>query len=570
MYSIFVITIILYISSLCHSNLAFKGKLHQEDATQIDVNAMATEMIELNKQETARVRIKNKEVENKKRELEEDEAILEEERDKNWNRILATSSSVSIKQDPNIAISSTLFLVFDPPNGAFSPTAMGLFAMASVAGARIYYTVYCSDLECPKNVPADRIKECDAVNGIWVESEFSCHPTLQSPSLTVDNPYIQLDTPFLASRNRTVAIIAIAAEGVGFAKTVQYDLFYYVEASDRPSSFAFLVPGPESGGMFLRVGIEMKAQARAQTAGGQEFADFFQPLGVGTYGDQIRALKLNDFDNDLVGFEGGFAINCTNKTHYGILVPYHNGKRFFGKVVRVNLIGMEDIEKCGESYRMESLNPDGSIRVSGRYDNETDYYYPIPTRENACVFVIDLTTLHPNAKGFMRGFAGYPYAFLAPSSESVAVRLNMEDFGVHSTKVVDMELVNPSYGGYSGGFSDGTWTCYCPFRSYTGPVGGLRSKLPVDANSLRVYYHSTVLCINATVFDNSDNLEIIQAGTKSFNLAALEPGLIGFSDAVRVGRYVYFCPMASNPKTFTSKVYNFIYFLIFFYFYINY
>jgi hypothetical protein len=554
MYNFFVITIILYLSSLCYSNLAFKGKLHQEDATQIDVGAMAAEMIELNEQESARIRIKNKEEENRKREAEEDEEKLEEERDVSWNRILETSSTVSIKQDPNIPMSSTLFLIFDPPDGASTPTAMGLFAMASIPTARVYYTVYCSDLECPKGVPADRIKECEDVNGIWNEADFSCHPTIQSPSLTFENPYIQLNTPFLASRNRTVAIIAIAAEGVGFAKTVQYDLFYYVEAGDRPNSFAFMVPGPESNGMFLRVGIEMKAQARAQTAGGQEFADFFKDLGVGTYDTQIRALKLNDFDNDLVGFEGGFAVNVTDDRHYGILVPYHNGKRFFGKVVRVDLKGIEDVEQCGIDYRMESLLPNGTMKVTGRYNSTGDYYYPIPDRDNACVFVIDLTTMHPNARGFMRGFAGYPYAYLAPSSESVAVRLDMEDFGIHTTKTVDMELVNPSYGGYSGGFSDGSWTCYCPFRSYMGPVGGLRSRLEVDANALRVYYHSTVLCINSSAFENNQNADVVASSTRSFNLAALEPGLIGFSDVVRVGRYAYFCPMASNPKTFTSKV----------------
>ena len=51
----------------------------------------------------------------------------------------------------------------------------------------------------------------------------------------------------------------------------------------------------------------MKAKARAQTAGGQEFADFYSHLGYGTYANQTHALHLPDIDPDLNGFEGGFA-----------------------------------------------------------------------------------------------------------------------------------------------------------------------------------------------------------------------------------------------------------------------
>ena len=66
------------------------------------------------------------------------------------------------------------------------------------------------------------------------------------------------------------------------------------------------MPGVESGGYFVRVGIEMSAEARAQLAGGQEFADFATELGIGTYSDQLRLLHLLSIDPDLNGFEGGF------------------------------------------------------------------------------------------------------------------------------------------------------------------------------------------------------------------------------------------------------------------------
>jgi hypothetical protein len=52
--------------------------------------------------------------------------------------------------------------------------------------------------------------------------------------------------------------------------------------------------------------MEMKAAARAQAAGGQEFANFSTNLGVGTYYNQLQPLQLPTLDDDLNGFEGGY------------------------------------------------------------------------------------------------------------------------------------------------------------------------------------------------------------------------------------------------------------------------
>lgn len=66
------------------------------------------------------------------------------------------------------------------------------------------------------------------------------------------------------------------------------------------------MPGLQGGGYFARLTIESAAAARAQLAGGQEFADFNTTLGIGTYADQLRLLHLPTIDPDLIGFEGGF------------------------------------------------------------------------------------------------------------------------------------------------------------------------------------------------------------------------------------------------------------------------
>lgn len=77
----------------------------------------------------------------------------------------------------------------------------------------------------------------------------------------------------------------------------------------------------------MRVGLEMKAKARAQAAGAQEFADFTNGnLRIGTYPSQVQRLHLPSILPGLTGFEGGFPMNTTDGRQFGVLVPYHNGE----------------------------------------------------------------------------------------------------------------------------------------------------------------------------------------------------------------------------------------------------
>ena len=104
--------------------------------------------------------------------------------------------------------------------------------------------------------------------------------------------------------------------------------------------------------------IEVPAAARAQVAGGQEFADFNTSLGIGTYSTQLKLLHLPSIDRELGGFEGAFSAN-TSFGHYGFVVPYHNQARFFGKLVRVRLADMENITDCMTRIRAEWLDDNG-------------------------------------------------------------------------------------------------------------------------------------------------------------------------------------------------------------------
>ena len=115
-------------------------------------------------------------------------------------------------------------------------------------------------------------------------------------------------------------------------------------------------------------------------------------------------------------------------------------------------MGMKNASICKKSYRMESV-VNGKLHVTGTPDN-------IPSEYEACVTVLDLATLHPFARGFRRGFINNPYGYLAAGEFSVIARLDVNHFRLNVTRVIDLSRVSPTYGGYSGGFADGSWACF--------------------------------------------------------------------------------------------------------------
>ena len=411
----------------------------------------------------------------------------------------------------------TFSLFVEPGNGTFSPSALTVFARCSDPVAKIYYTL------------------------------DGTAPTLQSQYLTYDTPYIGIYTPFGAYRTRRLRIIcAILAVDSQYTLSPEIKNDYYVENTDRPGSFGYLVPGIESSGYFLRVGLEMAAAARAQVAGGQEFADFDTSLGVGTYANQIRALPLLEIDPDLGGFEGGFSAN-TNEKYYGYLVPHFNGKKFFGKVVRVDLMKMENITRCQASVRMEFFNSNtGDIEVTGEDESV------------ACVTILDLGSLHPRAVGFMKGFTGViekkVYAFLSPGQYDVVVRMDLENFGLATTRIIPLGDFDRTLGGYAGGFVDSTWACFNPFRTFYGPVGGVRSNLTVDAHHLRPYFSAVFACVNHSAWTDSNSYA---HSIRTFDMGDVDASLRGFSNTIRIGRYIYLAPFEYGVNLYSSRLIRF-------------
>ena len=121
---------------------------------------------------------------------------------------------------------------------------------------------------------------------------------------------------------------------------------------------------------------------------------------------------------------------------------------FFGKVVKINLQSMVNATKCQQSYMLEYMDSTGRIHKHG-----TDLVHP-------CVHILDLASMNPRARGFRRGFVGYPYGYLSAGTFDVLARLDLNDFGLETTRFIDLSNIDDTLGGFSGGFADGNWACF--------------------------------------------------------------------------------------------------------------
>lgn len=85
-------------------------------------------------------------------------------------------------------------------------------------------------------------------------------------------------------------------------------------------------------------------------------------------------------------------------------------------------------------------------------------------------------------------------------------------------------------------------------------MGGIRSPLPVDANRLRPYYYSTMLCLNSTAWEANGSIPLIAQSIRTVDFSTIEDSLRGFSEALRVGRYAYLSPLSQAESQYSSKL----------------
>lgn len=109
---------------------------------------------------------------------------------------------------------------------------------------------------------------------------------------------------------------------------------------------------------------------------------------------------------------------------------------------------MVNATKCQLSYMLEYMDEYGVIRKNGT------------NLVNPCVHILNLASMNPRARGFRRGFVGYPYGYLSAGTFDVLARIDLNNFGLHSTRFIDLNNIDDTLGGFSGGFSDGEWACF--------------------------------------------------------------------------------------------------------------
>lgn len=125
-------------------------------------------------------------------------------------------------------------------------------------------------------------------------------------------------------------------------------------------------------------------------------------------------------------------------------------------MVKVNLQEMNNTADCALRVISEALDDQGQViyNIKTAMDAST-----------ACIHILDLTTLHPNAKGFRKGFLGYPYGYLSPGQFNVPVRLNLVNFTLSTASYIDLGKCNDANADYgdddNADNDDYDCNCFC-------------------------------------------------------------------------------------------------------------
>ena len=203
---------------------------------------------------------------------------------------ISTSSAVSNATIPisslNLHQNPLFTLSYDPPSGYYSHVKTSLYVHTSFSDILDYNN-----------------SKFQLNNNIYIYYAFNGDsPTLSSPHITKDSPYIELNTPIKFGRMRNISLIAVFGDLTTITNTLsssktltfdmirssklqvtkQYNLYYYIEGGFRPSSSAFMIPSPISEGQFVHLKLEMNATVLALQAIGygiQQFADLYSTQG---------------------------------------------------------------------------------------------------------------------------------------------------------------------------------------------------------------------------------------------------------------------------------------------------
>lgn len=251
---------------------------------------------------------------------------------------------------------------------------------------------------------------------------------------------------------------------------------------------------------------------------------------------QAQTLNLASVDPDLAGFHVGFSDG-----RYGYFIPFYNGS-FFGKVARVDL----------QNYRTSSvsilnlslIDPDLIGFIGGFTDGRFGYFVPYNNGNSGKVVrvdlqnftaggvsVLDLTLLDTGLKGFAGGFTDGQYGYFVPydnGNSGKVARIYLADFTLGGVDTLDLALVDPGLKGFVGGFTDGLYGYFVPYRNGSNVYSGKIAR--VDLQSF-----------------TTDNVTVL-------DLTSIDSSLAGYHGGFTVGSYAYFIPSNQGTGVWVSKL----------------
>ena len=202
------------------------------------------------------------------------------------------------------------------------------------------------------------------------------------------------------------------------------------------------------------------------------------------------------------------------------------------------------------------------------------------------VTVLDLALADPGLKGFNGGFTDGRYGYFVPYRNSGSTysgkiaRVDLQDFTLGGVTVLDLALVDSQLKGFAGGFTDGRYGYFTPsYNGSTNPgklarvdlqnfnlIGGVTVlDLTLADPDLRIFSGGFTDGLYAYLAPRSNNSDysgkvtrvdlrnFTPGGITVLDLAALDPGLAGFSGGFSDGRYGYFT-ILNNASGYSGKV----------------
>lgn len=143
------------------------------------------------------------------------------------------------------------------------------------------------------------------------------------------------------------------------------------------------------------------------------------------------------------------------------------------------------------------------------------------------------------------------YGYLVPHHNGVeatskVVRFKLTQFNASAMEVLDLAQVDNELRGFHGGFAYSHYAYLVPYRNGFGPVGGVNSQEPVDANQRTTQYHGKLVRIDMRDFSTSGVTVLDLAGTVNDDLR-------GFINGFIAGRFAYLAPYTNRNSALQNQ-----------------